>query len=374
MRRIASCAKRCLSQRAMAPADSFLADNPSAVLMRPRDLQLKDMPLAATPPHGHVRIAMKAVGICGSDLHYFNHGRIGNFIASQPIVLGHEGAGQVVQVGGGVTAFSMGDRVALEPGVPCWQSRLAREGRYNLDEGLVFAATPPHHGMLASYFDHPAEWCYRLPDNVSDEQGALCEPLSVGIHACRRAQISLGAKVAILGAGPIGLVTMAAARAFGAMRIVCTDLKPVNLHMAAKWANKTLQVDRMDSPLQTAQRLHQALGCKPDVVIDACGFQSSMQTALLSCASGGRVVLVGMGQSAMQLELSDIITREVDIIGSFRYCNTYSLALELMASGRIDVQSLVTHRFGWSAEELASGFKSASQPDAVKVMFKGLSD
>lgn len=304
--------------------------------------------------------------------HYLRHGKIGNFVATQPLVLGHEGAGQVVEVGGGVTSLRIGDRVALEPGVPCWSSRLAREGRYNLDPSIVFAATPPHHGMLCSYYDHPADWCHKLPATVTDEQGALCEPLSVGIHAIRRSRLSPGAKVAVLGAGPIGLVTMASARAFGALRIACTDLKAQNLRMATTWADHALLIDLKDSPQQTAARICDALGCQPDVIIDACGFESSMQTALHACASGGRVVLVGMGQTQVNLDVSATIIREVDVCGSFRYCNSYPLALELLASGRIDTAPLITHRFGWSAEELAAGFRTAAEPGAVKVMFRDL--
>ncbi len=159
----------------MSPADTAAArereplswleeGNNAAVLMGPRDLKFRSFPIPATPPHGHVRIAMEAVGICGSDVHYYNHGRIGHFVASAPLVLGHEGAGRVMQVGGGVTTLAVGNRVAIEAGVPLWSTALSRQGRYNLDPGIVFAATPPHHGSLASFFDHPAEWCYPLPD------------------------------------------------------------------------------------------------------------------------------------------------------------------------------------------------------------------
>ena len=300
---------------------------------------------------------------------------MGPFVARQPMVLGHEGAGQVVQVGGGVTSLRVGDRVALEPGVPCWSSQLARQGRYNLDPGLVFAATPPHHGMLCSFYDHPGDWCHKIPENVNYEQAAFCEPLSVGVHALRRSQLRPGGRVAVLGAGPIGLVTMAAARVFGALTIACTDLKPFNLRLASTWADHALQVDRQDTPTMIAERLCEALGAQPDVVIDACGFESSMQTALQACASGGRVVLVGMGQPRITLDMSAASIREVEIVGSFRYCHTYPLALELLATRRLDIDPLITHRFGWSAKDLEEGFKTAAEGiECVKVMFRGLAD
>lgn len=358
----------------LAGEPSVVSGNHAAVLLGANDLQFCEWPIPATPPHGHVRLGMEAVGICGSDLHYLRHAACGPFRVTAPLVLGHEGAGRVLQLGGGVTALAVGTRVAVEAGIPHWKWGANAAERYNLSPEMEFSATPPHHGQLATFFDHPAEWCYRIPDSLSFEQGALCEPLSVGIHALRRGRTLPGTRLAILGAGPIGLVTLAAARAFGALSIAITDLKDFNLRMAQSMgADKVIRVSRGDTPADTAAQICEALSGAPEVIIDACGFESSMATALAACASGGRVVLVGMGQSGpLSLDLAAASVREVDVCGSFRYAGTYPLALELQAHGRVALEPLITHRFGWSAAELAAGFEHATAPDAIKVMFRSL--
>ncbi|PRW59528.1 Sorbitol dehydrogenase [Chlorella sorokiniana] len=290
------------------------------------------------------------------------------------MVIGHEAAGTVEAVGPGVTQLQPGDKAALEPGVPCCAHHQYREGRYNLAP-IQFFATPPVHGCLAERVDHPAEWCYKLPPGLSLEQGAMCEPLSVGVHACRRGGVQPGKKVAIMGAGPIGLVTLLAAKAFGADSVAITDLKQPNLELAKQLgADATLQTSVLGRAEDVAAELRQAAAA-PDgfeVVIDCAGFQQTMQAALKACADGGRIVLVGMGQEEMTLGLTEACIREVDIVGSFRYCNTYPLCLSLLASGRVNVEPLITHRFGFDAASLQQGFETAhlaDQTGAVKVMF-----
>lgn len=290
------------------------------------------------------------------------------------MVIGHESAGEVVAVGEGVTGLQVGDRVALEPGIPCCSHRRYREGRYNLAP-IRFFATPPVHGSLAEFVDHPEEWCYRLPAGLSFEQGAMCEPLSVGIHACRRAGVAPGQKVAIMGAGPIGLVTLLAARAYGADAVAVTDLKQPNLDLARQLgADLAQQTSVLEAPAAIAAALRAEAGAADgfDAVIDCAGFEQTMQVALAACASGGKVVLVGMGQEEMRLPLVEASTREVDILGCFRYANTYPLCISLLASGRVDVTPLITHRFGFSQEGVQQGFETAHLADstgAVKVMF-----
>ncbi|EFN56178.1 hypothetical protein CHLNCDRAFT_30796 [Chlorella variabilis] len=351
------------------------SENIAAVLHGVDDLRVQPWPLTGEPPDGCVRVAIKAVGICGSDVHYWKRGRIGPFVVEQPMVIGHESAGTVAAVGKGVDSLRVGDRVALEPGVPCCGHRHSREGRYNLDPAIRFFATPPIHGSLASLVDHPADWCYPLPAGVSHEEGAMCEPLSVGVHACRRAGVSPGKRVAVMGAGPIGLVVLLAAHAFGADAVAVTDLKEQNLVLARQLgASAALQVSPDQQPADIALALMAAADAPDgfDVVVDCAGFQQTMQTALKSCMSGGKVVLVGMGQEEMQLGLGEACIREVDILGSFRYCNTYPLCLSLLSSGRVDVKPLITHRFGFSAAEVLRGFDTAHRADAtgaIKVMF-----
>lgn len=350
----------------------------AAVLHGVNDLRVEDSDLSEEPGPGMVRVQIKAVGICGSDVHYWCRGRIAHFVVESPMVIGHESSGIVTAVGPGVdpSKLRMGDAVALEPGIPCWSNRQAREGRYNLDPDIKFFATPPVDGSLATYVDHPADWCFKLPSNVSLEEGAMCEPLSVGIHACRRGGVQPGKKVAVLGAGPIGLVTLLAAKAFGADAVAITDIKASNLQLAKELgANGVVQVEgKNDSPEEVAKRIRESIDAVDgvDIVIDCAGFESTMRTAIKTAVSGGKVVLVGMGDETMTLPLTEASIREVDIIGSFRYAHTYPTCLALLSSGKINVKPLVTHRFGFDQQSVLEGFTVARDSEAtgaIKVMF-----
>ncbi|KAK9846854.1 hypothetical protein WJX84_007887 [Apatococcus fuscideae] len=208
--------------------------NHAAVLYKANDLRFEQHELPEEIARGHVRVAVRAVGICASDVHFLKKGRIGSAVVRQPMVIGHESAGEVAAVGPEVEGLQVGDRVALEPGVPCWHNSYSRAGKYNLDPDIRFFATPPVHGSLARYIDHPWDFCFRLPSNVSYEEGAMVEPLSNGIQACRRGDVKPGKSVAILGAGPMGLNALACAKAHGAARVVITDVREDNLPTAVK--------------------------------------------------------------------------------------------------------------------------------------------
>lgn len=310
-----------------------------------------------------------------SDVHYWTRGRISHFIVNSPMVIGHECSGIISSVGPGVKDLQPGDRVAIEAGVPCMDSKWSREGRYNLDPDIAFYATPPYHGGLASKVDHPAQWCYKLPDNVSLEEGALCEPLSVGVHACRRAGVSPGKSVAIMGAGPIGLVTLLVAKAFGADVVAITDLKARNLELAKELgADICHTVARGDAPEDTATSLKKSANAPDgfDIVIDCAGFESTIRTAIKTATSGGKMVLVGLGQDEVKIPIAEASIREVDILGSFRYANTYPLCLSLISTGKVNVKPLITHRFGFNEQDVLDGFttaKNAETNGAIKVMF-----
>lgn len=336
------------------------------------DLRIEEVPLQR-PAEGQVQVAIKAIGICGSDVHYWKHGRIGQFVVKEPMIIGHECAGQVVAVGPGVKGLQPGDRVALEPGEPCWCSHWTREGRYNLDPDIKFFATPPFHGAMAERVNHPAALCFRLPDNVSYEAGAMVEPLSVGLHACRRAQVQPGVKVLVLGAGPIGLVTVLSAKAFGADDVCIVNTNAQRLAMAVQLgASCSIMWEQDESVEAMASRVREALQDPegPQVVIDCAGYESTMQLAVAACRPGGRIVLVGMGQEEVKVNMATITTHELDVLGSFRYLNTYPLALSLLSNGRIDVNPLITHRFG--LQQALEGFDTAfraKETGAIKVMF-----
>ncbi|KAF7212072.1 sorbitol dehydrogenase isoform X1 [Nothobranchius furzeri] len=343
-------------------------DNLSVVLHAQGDLRLENRPIPEPGPND-VLLQMHSVGICGSDVHYWQHGRIGDYVLKNPMVLGHEAAGRVLKVGSGVTHLKAGDRVAIEPGVPREMDEFFKNGRYNLSPTIFFCATPPDDGNLCRYYTHNANFCYKLPDNVTFEEGALIEPLSVGIHACRRAGVTLGSTVLICGAGPIGLVSLLAAKAMGASQVIITDLSAERLMMAKELgADFQLTVKREDGALQLAQKVEDTLGARPQITIECTGVESCVQTAIYATQSGGVVVLVGLGAVMCTVPLINAAVREVDIRGVFRYCNTWPMAISMLASGKVNVKPLVTHRF--PLEQAVQAFETTRQGLGIKVMLK----
>lgn len=262
-----------------------------------------------------------------------------------------------------------GDRVAIEPGVPCRICDHCKNGRYNLCAEMVFCATPPYDGNLTRYYAHAADFCYKLPDHVTMEEGALLEPLAVGVHACRRAGVGLGSEVLILGAGPIGLVTLLTAKAMGATNITITDMLPNRLTVAkALGATSTLLFEKGSAEADNVRRVHELMGGAPDKTIDCSGAEATARMAILATRSGGCVVLVGMGAAEATLPLVNGLVREVDIRGVFRYCNDYPGALALVASGAVNVKPLITHHF--DIKETAEAFNTSRHGlgNAIKVM------
>ncbi|KAL6541782.1 hypothetical protein OROGR_011268 [Orobanche gracilis] len=345
--------------------------NMAAWLLGVNNLKIQPFKLPPVGPHD-ARIRMKAVGICGSDVHYLKEMKLADFVVKEPMVIGHESAGIIEEVGSEVKHLVPGDRVAIEPGISCWRCTLCKEGQYNLCPDMKFFATPPVHGSLANQIVHPADLCFKLPDNVSLEDGAMCEPLSVGIHACRRSGVGPEKNVLVMGAGPIGLVTMLAARAFGSPRIVIVDVDDQRLSVAKELgANKTIKVSTNINDVNAeVEQIKEAMGAEVDITFDCAGFNKTMSTALRVTSSGGKVCLVGMGHSEMTLPLSLAAVREVDVVGVFRYKNTWPLCLEFLRSGKIDVKPLITHRFGFSQKEVEDAFEtSARGGTAIKVMF-----
>jgi len=320
------------------------------------------------PGPNEVLLRMDQVGICGSDVHYWTKGCIGDFVVKAPMVLGHEAAGIVDQVGENVTHLKKGDRVAIEPGVPCRMCNFCKSGAYNLCPDVFFCATPPHDGNLCRYYTHAADFCYKLPDHVSTEEGALLEPLSVGVHACQRAGVRIGKTVLICGAGPIGLVSLLTAKAMGASSVLITDISLSRLEVAKSLgADHTLLVGK-DDEQSLASQIGAKLGGQPDITIECSGAESSIRLGIFATRSGGVLVLVGLGPAEVKIPIVNAATREVDIRGIFRYANCYQTALDLIASGRINVKPLITHRF--KLEESLAAFETArtGAGGAIKVM------
>jgi len=320
--------------------------NTAAVLVKENELVLKDIDMPKALGDNDVLVAMKAVGICGSDVHYWTHGRIGDFIVKAPMVLGHESAGQIVSVGDKVKNVKVGDKVALEPGVPCRSCDHCRVGNYNLCADIRFFATPPIHGSLAKYVVHPADFCFKLPEPLTYEHGALCEPLSVGVYACQRAHVGPGSHVAIFGSGPIGLIVMMVAKAFGATAAFMTDIAEDRIKAAVKYgATKAIDAGKKSAETLSGEIIKANEGKRVDVAFECCGAESATQASILCTRSGGTVCLIGMGKPAMTVPILEASIREVDIRGIFRYRNTYPTCIELLASGKVDAAALITHRF-----------------------------
>ncbi|XP_078285934.1 sorbitol dehydrogenase-like isoform X2 [Rhinoraja longicauda] len=335
-------------------------ENLSVVLYEKNDLRLEKRPIREPGPN-EVLLKMHSVGICGSDVHFWQNGRIGDFILRKPMVLGHEASGTVFKVGSGVQHLKPGDRVAIEPGFPRENDEHCRTGRYNLSPSIFFSATPPDDGQLCQYNVHNANYCYKLPESVSYEEGALIEPLSVAIHTCRRGGVTIGSKVLILGAGTIGLVNMLVSKAMGASQILICDLSLNRLKKAKQMgANFTIAVEKSTSAKELSQKVKEALGgAMPDISIECTGAELCIQAGIHATKSGGVLLLVGLGKPFANIPMLEVGIRELDIRGVFRYCNTWPVAIDMLASKRIDVKPLVTHRF--PLEEAIKAFETTKE-------------
>lgn len=343
------------------------AENLALVVHGPGDLRLENYPIPEPGPN-EVLLKMHSVGICGSDVHYWQHGRIGDFVVKKPMVLGHEAAGTVVKVGSSVTHLKPGDRVAIEPGAVRENDEYCKAGRYNLSPTIFFCATPPDDGNLCRFYKHNANFCYKLPDSITFEEGALIEPMSVGIHACRRGGVTLGNSVLVCGAGPVGLLTLLVAKAMGAGQVVVTDLSASRLSIAKEvGADFVLQISK-ESPKEVASKVEGLLGRKPDVTIECTGAEAAIQAGIYATRSGGTLVLVGLGSDMTTIPLVHAALREVDIKGVFRYCNTWPVAISMLASKSVNVKPLVTHRF--PLEKALEAFETTKRGLGVKVMLK----
>lgn len=336
------------------------------ILNEPRDLVLGEIDDPGLPGAGEVRVRVGAVGICGSDIHYFEHGRIGDFVVEAPMVLGHEAAGTVESVGPGVDDLSPGDRVAMEPGVPCGQCKVCRAGRYNLCRDVRFWATPPVDGALAEYVVHPASYACRLPESLTLEEGALIEPLAVAVHACIRGRAGPGDSVAIVGAGTIGSVSILVARAFGAHTVIVSDLVPERLARAESLGATAVVDARTASLADEAMRITGGTGV--DFGIECAGSPDGLQTLIRAAAPAGRIVLIGMGAQPVEVDTVAAMVNELDILTVFRYANAYPTAIDLVASGRIDVKPLVTDRFPFERAVDAFEYARSPRPETCKII------
>ncbi|KAL0870774.1 hypothetical protein ABMA27_005706 [Loxostege sticticalis] len=345
-----------------------MTENYAAVLYGPNDLRVGKWAMPEIDDH-EVLVKMESVGICGSDVKMYCTGRCGLEVVDRPVVMGHEGAGHVIKVGSKVSSLKVGDRVAIEPTQPCRACALCKAGRYNVCRRPAYCSTTTAPGNLARYYKHVADFCHKMPNNLSMDEGAAVQPLAIAIHACNRAGIKLGDKLVILGAGPIGVLCAMTAKAMGATKILITDTVQSRLNTAkALGADYTLLV-RPDEPDQdVVDRIvdEAALGAEPEVAIDACGFASALRVALKVTRTGGTVLVVGIGAASVEVPLSGALLREVDVRGSYRIANTYPAALDAVSSGAIDLKPFITHHF--PLQKAKEALELAKTGQAMKII------
>ena len=287
-------------------------------------------------------------------------------------MLGHESAGVVQHCGSAVRSLKPGDRVALEPGLPCRICEYCQVGRYNLCPEVRFAATPPYDGTLATYYTMPEDLCYKLPVHISLEEGALAEPLSVAVHCAKLAGITFGNSVLVLGAGPIGLLCCAVARAFGASKVIAVDIIAARLDFARAYsATATYQMEHLSAEDNASRmKLSVDLGEGVDIVIDATGADSCISTGVHAMKKGGIFVQAGLGAANITFPVAQLCSKEGIYRGSFRYGpGDYNIAIELLAQKRITVGELITHRYDFNEAEMA--FKNVEQRQGIKSIIYG---
>lgn len=325
-----------------------------------------ELPLAVGPDD--VKIAIHTVGVCGSDVHYYTHGRIGPFVLREPMVLGHEAAGTVVEVGSAVKNLQVGDRVCMEPGVPNLSSRASKLGLYNVDPDVRFWATPPVHGVLAPFAVHPAAFTYRLPDNVSFAEGAMVEPFAIGMQAATRAGIKPGDVAAVIGCGPIGIMVALAALAAGCSRVFISDLSSEKLAVTEQYPG-ILPVNITERPF--AEVIAEATdGWGADVVFEASGSPRAFDGLFDLVRPGGAVVLVGLPVEKVAFDVAGAISKEVRIETVFRYANIFDRALELIASGKVDLKPLITGTYDFADSIAAFERAAAGNTSDVKLQIR----
>ncbi len=303
----------------------------ACVLHAPRTVYVEERPVPRPGPDD-VLVQVGSVGTCGSDAHYFEHGRIGDFVVRAPLVLGHEPGGRIVATGAEVEPSRIGQRVSVEPGVPCRRCDACRHGRYNLCPEMRFFATPPVDGAFCEYVTIASDFAYPVPDRLSDDAAALIEPLSVAMWAHRKAGTGAGTALLVAGAGPVGLLVTQVARALGATEVVVADVDAGRRALAARLGATEVIDPRTTAPEEASV----------DAFIDCSGAPSAVGAGMSAVRAGGSVVLVGMGADEIAMPVHVIQQRELAVTGTFRYANTWPSAIALAATGVVDLDVLVT--------------------------------
>lgn len=352
----------------------LINDNPSVVLQKIGLITYENRPVPIINNPNDVKIAITNTGLCGSDVHYYEHGSCGSFKVEKPMVLGHESSGIIVEIGSKVKTLKVGDRVACEPGVPSRLSYEYKSGNYNLCPHMAFAATPPYDGTLCRYYILPEDFCVKLPDHVSLEEGSLVEPLSVGVHANRLIDVKFGDSMIIFGAGPIGLLCAGVSKAFGCDKILIFDLVDEKLNFAL---DQNLVTNIFNSKGKTFDDLYKYIKTiwtgddLPTCGIDATGNKFCTNMCIRSLAKKGRFVQVGMGGDNLDMfPMSAVQEKEITVKGSFRYSvDDYKYAVKLLDGKKINVKPLITHKFTF--EQAVEAYEFSKKGKSIKIMIEG---
>jgi len=312
----------------------------AAFLKKPYEIEIKEIPKPEIKNDNDVLIRIKSVGVCGSDIHYYKKGRIGDFVVKEPLILGHETAGIVEEVGKNVKNIKVGDRVSLEPGIPCRKCDYCKRGRYNLCPDVKFFATPPVNGTFCEYVVHPSDFVFKLSDDISFDEATLIEPFSVGVHASNLVDLRPGEKVLVSGLGPVGLLAVVAAGINGAT-VYGIDRVKKRIEVAKEFG-ADIVFNTEEVPIK---EIKDNLPDKVDVVFECSGFSGLMEESINWVKRGGRIVFIGMGSDFMKINIAKVTIDEIKITGLFRYANTYKKAIEMLRKNKTPLQSFISKKF-----------------------------
>lgn len=340
----------------------------TAVMTGIMEVEIQQRPIPQ-PKDNEVLVKVEYVGICGSDLHYYEAGRIGDFVVEPPFVLGHEAGGTVVEVGANVTHLKVGDRVAMEPGKTCGQCEFCKAGKYNLCKDVIFFATPPVDGVFQEYVAHEAGLCFKLPENVSTMEGALIEPLAVGMHAAKQGGACLGQTAVVTGAGCIGLVTLLSLKAMGVSKVIVVDVMEKRLQKALELGADVVINGKEEDTVARLMEITEGRGF--DLGIDTAGSQITASQLIKGANKGATIVFVGYSPSGlMELPIGMSLDKELTFKTVFRYRNIYPMAIEAVASGKINIKDIVTDYF--ELDDIKNALDSCvrNKADIVKGVIK----
>ncbi len=339
------------------------------ILKEKRKLGIEDVQIDEKLTPDDVRIQIRNVGICGSDVHYYLHGRIGDFIVGKPMILGHEASGVVLEVGKNVEHLKTGDRVCMEPGIPSSGSAATLSGLYNLDPAVKFWATPPIHGCMRETVIHPGNFTFKLPDNVSLEEGALVEPFAIGVYSANTAGIQPGDTALVFGAGTMGIVTTLAALSSGCSRVILADVKKKKLEIVHKsFPGNITCVESEKEALDEAVFSLAPEGV--DIVFEASGSPAAIGGFVRYLRPNGRAVMIGMPQAPAPFDVVAAQAKEIRVMHIFRYRNMYPRTIRLIAAGTLKAKPLITHFFDFKDALKAFEFVAGMPEDAIKTMVR----